>query len=101
MSQLIKISGDLYGISERLKEIDERYELFFNAKRNRYEIYIGGALQLAAPFDRLDCRMLDYALKTRIANREKLILEVERDNKRLDKQKRAEIIDKALAATKL
>ncbi len=96
--ELQKIECDLFGIAKRLKSIDRRYELFFNRKKNRYEIYANGAMQMALPFERLDARTLTYARKTRLENLEKIIAEIEEENARLEIQKTIEARDKILAA---
>ncbi len=96
--ELQKIERDLFGIAKRLKSIDRRYELFFNRKKNRYEIYANGAMQMALPFERLDARTLTYARKTRLENLEKIIAEIEEENARLEIQKTIEARDKILAA---
>lgn len=96
--ELQKISHDLFVIAKRLKSIDRRYELFFNRKKNRYEIYANGAMQMALPFERLDARTLTYARKTRLENLEKIIAEIEEENARLEIQKTIETRDKILAA---
>ena len=96
--ELQRIRHDLFGIAKRLKSIDRRYELFFNRKKNRYEIYANGAMQMALPFERLDARALSYARKTRLENLEKIIAEIEEENARLEIQKNRETRDKILAA---
>ncbi|HCH92460.1 MAG TPA: hypothetical protein DE061_02080 [Clostridiales bacterium] len=96
--ELQRIRHDLFGIAKRLKSIDRRYELFFNRKKNRYEIYANGAMQMALPFERLDARTLTYARKTRLENLEKIIAEIEEENARLEIQKTRETRDKILAA---
>lgn len=96
--ELQKIERDLFGIAKRLKSIDRRYELFFNRKKNRYEIYANGAMQMALPFERLDARTLTYARKTRLENLEEIIAEIEEENARLEIQKTIEARDKILAA---
>ncbi len=96
--ELQRIRHDLFGIAKRLKSIDRRYELFFNRKKNRYEIYANWAMQMALPFERLDARTLTYARKTRLENLEKIIAEIEEENARLEIQKTLETRDKILAA---
>ena len=96
--ELQRIRHDLFGIAKRLKSIDRRYELFFNRKKNRYEICANGAMQMALPFERLDARTLTYARKTRLENLEKIIAEIEEENARLEIQKNRETRDKILAA---
>ncbi len=94
----VKITHDLFDIAKRLKSIDKRYELFFNRKKNRFEIYANGAMQMALPFERLDARALLYARKTRLENLEKIIAEIEAENARLDIENAAKSRDKILAA---
>ena len=96
--ELQKVRHDLFNIAARLKSVDRRYELFFNRKKNRYEIYANGAMQMALPFERLDARALSYARKTRLENLEKIIAEIEEENARLEIQKNCETRDKILAA---
>ena len=96
--ELQRIRHDLFGIAKRLKSIDRRYELFFNRKKNRYEIYANGAMQMALPFERLDARTLTYARKTRLENLEKIIAEIEEGNARLEMEKASKARDKILAA---
>ena len=74
----------MFNIAARLKSVDRRYELFFNRKKNRYEIYANGAMQIALPFERLDARAIEYARKTRLENLNKLIAEIEAENARLE-----------------
>ena len=92
--KLEKINHDLFDISKRLKSIDRRYDLFFNRKKNRYEIYANGAMQMALPFERLDARALSYARKTRLENLEKIIAEIEEENARLEMEKASKARDK-------
>ena len=97
--ELQKVRHDLFNIAARLKSVDRRYELFFNRKKNRYEIYANGAMQMALPLERLDARALSYARKTRLENLEKIIAEIEEENARLEMEKASKARDKILAAT--
>lgn len=96
--ELERITHDLFDIAKRLKEIDRRYKLFFNRKKNRYEIYANGAMQMALPFERLDARTLSYARKTRLENLEKIIAEIEKENARIEIENAKRSRDKILAA---
>lgn len=82
--ELVKVLDDLYHIARRLKDIDERYELCFNRKLKRFEVYANGAMQVALPFDRLDVRALDYVRKTRLENLNVVLEEIEKNNARID-----------------
>lgn len=97
--ELERITHDLFDIAKRLKGIDRRYKLFFNRKKNRYEIYANGAMQMALPFERLDARTLSYARKTRLENLEKIIAEIEKENARIEIENAKRSHDKILAAT--
>lgn len=96
--ELERITHDLFDIAKRLKEIDRRYKLFFNRKKNRYEIYANGAMQMALPFERLDARTLSYARKTRLENLEKIIAEIEKENARIEIENAKRSRNKILAA---
>lgn len=97
--QLRKIYSDLYDISSRLKEIDEGYELFFNPPKNRFEVHSAFGLEVVVPYRQLDARTLTHVRKTRISNRQKIVDEIERENRKAEEQKRKEIIDMALSAS--
>lgn len=96
--ELERITHDLFDIAKRLKGIDRRYKLFFNRKKNRYEIYANWAMQMALPFERLDARTLSYARKTRLENLEKIIAEIEKENARIEIENAKRSRDKILAA---
>lgn len=101
MCGLRRITNDLYDIAWRLKEIDERYELFYNGRQKRFEIHADGALQTVVPFPYLDARTLIHARKTRVENLQRLIEEIEANNRRAEEEKRRDVIEKALAAADL
>ncbi len=94
--RLERIEHDLFDIASRLKEVDERYELFFNKSLNRYEIFANGVLQIAVPFDRLDARTVEFARKTRLENLQKLVESIDRENALLDEMKRKQTIENCL-----
>ncbi len=96
MKGLVKIEKDLFSICDRLKEIDERYEVFRNKISHRFEVYVGKALQFVVPFQRLDARTLDFARKTRIERREQIVKEIDEQNAKIEMQKEKEILEKAL-----
>ena len=97
MKGLVKIEKDLFSISDRLKEIDERYEIFRNKISCRFEVYIEKALQFVVPFQRLDARTLEFARKTRVERKGQIVKEIDEHNARLEKQKEKEILEKTLS----
>lgn len=76
--ELIPVDADLYSIGERLKEIDGRYRLFYNARLGRYEIHASGALQMTVPRGELDARVITRVRKTRVERADELMREIER-----------------------
>ncbi len=80
-----KIENDCYFICQRLKEIDPSYEVFY--KNGRYEVHsfeqVKNSYCFTVPFGELDSRTIDFALKTRSSNREKIIAEIEKNNQLL------------------
>ncbi len=91
MNRLYRVVDDLYHIARRLKEVDVRYEVYFNRAKWRFEIYANGAMQIALPYDRLDSRTIDYVRSTRLERAKSLLEDIERENARLkvNQQKRA------------
>ena len=79
------ISKDLFGIADRLKAIDKDYFVVYSYRDNRYEVHNGGNRGNTFCFaaDKLDCRVLDKARRTRRERVEKLMREAEEENERL------------------
>jgi ribosomal protein S1 len=93
---LIEISGDLFDIASRLKEIDERYFPVYNKKYGRFEIHCaedGRSLACVLPFDRLDGRTIEYVRETRVENVERLFGEIEKNNEKITNSREAVIED--------
>lgn len=90
MENLIEIENDCFDICSRLKYIDSSYQVFFNLKRNCYEVHSFSQAKssycFTIPFEVLDERTFDYALKTRSENKDKIIEEIEQHNKRVEEK---------------
>ena len=97
MDGLTLIENDLFDIAKRLKEVDERYLLYRNAKLNRFEIYADGALQIAVPYDELDARTVELARRTRLEFVGRIIKEIDENNEKLERTRQKENRDKILA----
>lgn len=80
MEGLIPVTHDLYSVAERLKEIDERYELYYNARLGRYEIHASGVLQMAVPEKVPDARTIARVRETRVERAADVMREIERAN---------------------
>lgn len=91
MEQLIK-TGDLFGVERRLKEIDSTYEVFYNAKLKRFEVYAermnNKFLAFVSPYESLDARLVRYARKTRVERQVDIFREMEEENEKILKRER-------------
>lgn len=96
--ELIPVAADLYSIGERLKEIDGRYRLFYNARLGRYEIRVSGELQLTVPRGELDARVIARVRKTRVERADALLREIERACADAERAAEKAALDKAEAA---
>lgn len=90
----IKLASDVYNISNRIKEIDKDYYIVYNTSKKQFEVHnsnqIGSSYCLALPYSELDNRTLNYVLKTRSSNIDKILAKIDNDNKLLQSsQKRA------------
>lgn len=81
--------GDVFGIEQRLVEIDDGYRLFFNKKLKRYEVHneknIGDSLSVVCPFECVDRRLVEYVRRTRSEKQSEIIAEIEKNNAKIEK----------------
>ncbi len=83
---MIKITNDLFDIAWRLKAIDTSYELFYNPKKNRFEVWNDRGLQVVVPYTKLDERAIIHVRKTRVERADQLLRQIERENESLQAQ---------------
>ena len=80
----IKICGDVYNISKRIKDIDRDYCVVYNTSKQVFEIHnsnqIGSSYCLTLPYHELDERCLKYVLKTQSVNIDEILEQIENDN---------------------
>ena len=91
------IKNDIFNIAKRLKSIDKKYFIVFNSDRNKYEVHYSRAkntYELTIPYDTLDARTINFVLKTRIQNKQKIFEEIENSNKKLEQQNIKNLIEK-------
>ena len=81
----IKLSHDVYEISKRIKNIDRDYFMVYDTSSRKFEVHNSAQADttycLTLPFNQLDERTLNYVAKTRSVNIEKILEEIEKDNK--------------------
>lgn len=91
------IKNDVFNIAKRLKSIDPKYFIVFNSDRNKFEVHYMRAkntYELTIPYNKLDARSIDFVLKTRIQNKQKIFEEIENSNKKLEQENIKNLIEK-------
>lgn len=97
----IAVTGDVYNITGRIKEIDPDYFVMFNRETQRFEIHIRGqecTLGCEIPYDELDARTLEYVRAHHSSRIAAIQREIELEERRAEaERKRAmrEIHDRA------
>lgn len=79
----LKIEDDVFGIVNRIKEIDDGYYIEFNMKRNCYEVHNGkqqNSYCLTIPYDVLDSRVIDMVLSTSIKFYDNIVDNIDKNN---------------------
>lgn len=100
MDKLFEVRDDMFGIAGRIKSIDANYKIYFNGDTHRYELHNARSnptYQLTFPYSSLDKRAVDYTLKSAIANREKILKEIEEHNEKLEKEHAHALFEKAMS----
>ena len=90
MGNLIEVENDCFDICKRLKVVDGSYKVFFNIKKLCYEVHsflqTQSSFCFTVPYSELDERTIDYAVKTRSENRDRIIEEIEENNRRVEER---------------
>ena len=98
-----KVTHDLLGIVGRLKQINPAHTVYYNNRVQKFEIHnitksnsqpSSLTYAFSPPYDRLDCRTLDYAYQTRIQNLDTLEKAADKHNKLLNKKFEQELDNK-------
>jgi len=77
--RLIEVKSDVFDIADRIKEVDERYRLRYNADKSRFEVYLRGGDEIAVTWcGPLDARLVTKLRETHVRRREALLREIER-----------------------
>lgn len=91
------IESDVFDICKRIKELDPSYYIVYNFQNNKFEVHSnyqrGNSFCFIVPFDALDARVLEYARKTSVARKDKLIEEIDRENELAEKRNRQQVFD--------
>ncbi len=85
------VEDDLFGISRRLKSIDDGYFVFLNYKTGKFEVHNKKdtpSLCLVLPYDRLDERTVRHVLYTRAERVADIVRRMDEQNARLERNNR-------------
>lgn len=85
---MIRIENDVFDVAARLKEIDDRYVVFYNPVRRRYEMHTeeNGRVSYQLTLPSLDCRAVMLALETRTERLNELAAELENENLKAERE---------------
>ncbi len=100
-NKLILIQNDVFDISERVKNLDRQYQIFYNRGTSRYEVHHSKCfptLQVVLPYESLDCRALDYLAKTKISNIDAIMQEIETNNQQVEKHNQNQLLENGYEA---
>lgn len=82
---LVKVTSDLFDIANRLRQIDERYHLFWNGRDYRFEVHSSeDPNMLTHEFNvrgDLDAAVIEHALETRAVNENDLRDQIDTANR--------------------
>ena len=81
----IKLTHDVYEIAKRIKNLDRGYFIVYDTELNKFEVHnslqLGSTYCLTLPYSEIDARALDYVAKTSCTNIERILEEIETENK--------------------
>ena len=86
---LIEIKSDALGVVKRIKSINKNYLVFYNLKKNKFELYLTQSnlkpniYCLTFNQNQLVESMIETVLKSEIQNRNQLLMEIEQHNAKL------------------
>ena len=87
--RLREVRSDVFDIADRIREVDDRYRLYYNIDKRRFEVHLQGDDDIAVTWSEpLDARLVTKLAETHVRRREALIEEIEKSELLI--QKRAE-----------
>ena len=92
----IKILHDVYNISNRIKNIEKNYYIVYNTSSKKFEIHnskqTGSSYCLTLPYEQLDERTLNFVCSTNSENIERILNEIEKNNKRMESAEKSKAL---------
>jgi len=104
MKNLIEITDDVLSIVWQIKSVDSAYHVFFNCKKNRFELYskVGFEyrLEVVCPYEKLDNRFLLKVKMTRKEYAEQMLKKMEEENQKLCDDEQKKLLDESQIKSK-
>ena len=77
--RLVRIKSDVFDVADRIREVDERYLLFYNLDRARFEVRLQGREgEIVVTWsDPLDARLVTKLRETHVRRLHKILAEIE------------------------
>lgn len=95
--RLVRIKSDVFDVADRIREVDERYLLFYNMDRSRFEVRLKGREReiVVTWNDPLDSRLVTKLRETHVRRVNELLREIEEAEKRKRIEEEKELKEKA------
>jgi hypothetical protein len=90
----IAVTGDVYNITGRIKEIDRDYFIMLNRMTQRFEVHVRGqwsTLECELPFDELDARTLRYVRERHISRLADIQKQLDREEAQRERNQAARL----------
>lgn len=90
----IAVTGDVFGIVGRLKEIDDKYFVMLNRATGRFEVHVRGqamTLGCELPFEELDARTIEYVREHHSSRIKAILREMEEQEAQIERENAARL----------
>ena len=93
----ILVESDVYGIADRLKEIDKGYFVVFNPNNQRYQLHHSeqpdSSYCLTFPYEGLDDRAVEHTRRTSVTRAKTIFAEMKAHNEKLERDNNNKVAD--------
>ncbi len=90
----ILVKNDLYDISDRLREINPNYRVYFDTDRQKFLLMRNNVLELIFPYEELDERAIRHARYTSVQNIKEVLYDLDKENKDMEESSKKQAKDK-------
>lgn len=90
----IAVTSDVFGIVDRLKEIDDKYFVMLNRMTGKFEVHVRGqamTLGCELPFDELDARTIEHVREHHSSRIKAILSEMEEQERRMELEHAAKL----------